>query len=138
MQKTRCFRDLIALDSIFDRYKYLRIGGKIGEITFGFDRYLNQEFYTSREWKDARRSVILRDNGCDMGMPGYDIGKGIIVHHMNPITMDDVIDKNPDIFDPEYLVCVSDRTHRAIHYGDVSLLPRGPIHRYAGDTCLWR
>ena len=138
MQKIRCFHDLRSLGSIFDRYEYLRIGGKIGESTFGFDRYLNQEFYRSREWRDARRAVILRDNGCDMGVCGYEVDKGLIVHHMNPITIDDVINKNPDIFDPEYLVCVSDRTHRAIHYGDVSLLPRGPIHRHAGDTCLWR
>lgn len=137
MKKIRCFRDLRPLSSILERYEYLRIGGKIGESTFGFDRYLNQEFYTSKEWRDARRSVILRDNGCDMGMSGFEIERGIIVHHMNPITIDDVVDRNPDIFDPEYLICVSDRTHRAIHYGDISLLPRTPVARRAGDTCLW-
>lgn len=138
MKKIRCYRDLRALTSIKDRYEYLKIGGKIGDSTFGFDRYLNQEFYQSYEWKKARRSVILRDNGCDMGLPDYELDSGIIVHHMNPITMDDIIERNPDIFDPEYLICVSDRSHRAIHFGDISLLPKGLIERRSGDTCPWR
>ena len=136
MKKIRCYRDLRHILSIQDRYEYLRIGGKIGSSTFGFDRYLNQAFYLSREWRDARRAVILRDNGCDMGVSGYEIG--IVVHHMNPITVDDITDRNPDIFNPEYLICVSDRTHKAIHYGDSSLLPKDPIKRKPGDTCPWR
>ena len=138
MERIRCFRELCSLSSIFDRYEYLRIGGKIGESTFGFDRYLNQEFYRSDEWRKARRLVILRDNGCDMGLDGYSLDCGIIVHHMNPIDVNDIVGRNPDIFDPEYLICVSDRTHRAIHYGDSSLLPKGFVERRSGDTCPWR
>lgn len=136
--KIRCYKDLRQLRSIFDRYNYLKIGGEVGSSTFGFDRYLNQTFYKSREWRDARRSVILRDNGCDLGVDGYPIVKELVVHHMNPITMDDIEDRNPAILDPEFLICVSDRTHKAIHYGDVDLLPNDPVERRPGDTCPWR
>ena len=138
MKKIRCYHDFRNIKSFIDRYEYLRIGGSIGESTFGFDRYLNQEFYMSREWRDARRMVILRDRGCDLGVDGYELDKGIIVHHMNPITIDDIVNRNDEIFDPEYLVCVSDRTHRAIHYGDRSQLLSNPAERHPGDTCLWR
>lgn len=138
MQKIRCYKELRTYSSAFDRYEYLRIGGQIGDSTFGFDRYLNQAFYNSSEWLEARRIVILRDNGCDMGLDGYPISGGIIVHHMNPITIEDLDSRNEDIFNPEYLVCVSARTHRAIHFGDAELLPRDPVVRSVGDTCPWR
>ena len=138
MEKIRCYKELIRYGSAVDRYEYLRIGGKIGDSTFGFDRYLNQAFYGSAEWLEARRIVILRDNGCDMGLDGYPIGGTIIVHHMNPITIEDIDSRNSDIFNPEYLICVSSRTHRAIHFGDYELLPRDPVVRTHGDTCPWR
>lgn len=138
MKRIRCYRDLRSLQSMQDRYEYLRIGGLIGESTFGFGRYLNQMFYQSREWIDARRAVIIRDNGCDMGLPGHELDRDIVVHHMNPITESDILEHNPDIYNPEYLICVSNRTHRAIHYGDSSLLlPEFEIRR-PGDTCPWR
>lgn len=138
MEKIRCYKEMRTYLMPYDRYAYLRIGGAIGDSTFGFDRYLNQAFYSSKEWLDARRDVILRDNGCDMGIDGYPISGYIIVHHMNPITIEDIESRNEDIFNPEYLVCVSPRTHRAIHFGDAELLPKEPVARKAGDTCLWR
>lgn len=136
--KIRCYKDLRQLHSIFDRYNYLKLSGEVGTSTFGFDRYLNQVFYKSREWQDARQAVILRDEGCDLGVPGYPIAKGLIVHHMNPITIDDIFERKSEIFDPEYLICVSSQTHNAIHYGNSELLPRDPIERRPGDTCPWR
>lgn len=136
--KIRCYKDLRQLHDIFERYEYLKLSGEVGVETFGFDRYLNQAFYTSRAWRDARRAVILRDNGCDLGIEGYPIGKHLVVHHMNPITEQDILDRSASIFDPEFLICVSDRTHRAIHYGDIDLLPKGPIERRPFDTCPWR
>lgn len=134
----RRYRDLRSLTDIRDRFDYLKLGGQVGSSTFGFDRYLNQTFYKSREWQQARRAVILRDGGCDLGIEGYEIGRGLVVHHMNPITIDDVLARRDEIFDPEFLICVSDRTHKAIHYGDAGLLPKEPVQRRAGDTCLWR
>lgn len=137
--KIRCYKELRQYKSIFDRFNYLKLGGSVGVETFGFDRYLNQAFYNrSREWHDARRAVILRDEGCDLGVEGYPIAKGLIVHHMNPITMDDIENRDPKIFDPEFLICVSHRTHNAIHYGDAELLPHDPVERRPGDTCPWR
>lgn len=136
--KIRTYSELRRLSSIFDRFEYLKLGGQTGATTFGFDRYLNQAFYKSREWQKARREVIIRDNGNDLGVDGYPIGTGIIVHHMNPITMEDIIERKADIFDPEFLVCVSDRTHNAIHYGDIGLLPKDPIVRRPNDTCPWK
>lgn len=134
----RTYKDLRRLDTIQDRFEYLKLGGQVGESTFGFDRYLNQAFYRSREWQEARRTVILRDGGCDLGIEGYEIGKGLVVHHMNPITIDDILSRRDEIFDPEFLICVSDRTHKAIHYGDAELLPKDPVERKPGDTCPWR
>lgn len=134
----RRYRDLRSLTDIRDRFDYLKLGGQVGSSTFGFDRYLNQTFYKSREWQQARQAVILRDCGCDLGIEGYEIGRGLVVHHMNPITIDDVLARRDEIFDPEFLICVSDRTHKAIHYGDAGLLPKEPVQRRAGDTCLWR
>lgn len=134
----RTYRDLRQLNTLVDRFNYLRLGGQVGSETFGFDRYLNQAFYKSKEWLEARRVVILRDNGCDLGIEGYEIAKGLVVHHMNPITLDDIFARKDEIFDPEFLICVSDRTHKAIHYGDAGLLPKDPVQRRAGDTCPWR
>lgn len=134
----RRYRDLRSLTGIRDRFDYLKLGGQVGSSTFGFDRYLNQTFYKSREWQQARQAVILRDSGCDLGIEGYEIGRGLVVHHMNPITIDDVLARRDEIFDPEFLICVSDRTHKAIHYGDAGLLPKEPVRRRAGDTCPWR
>lgn len=134
----RRYRDLRSLTDIRDRFDYLKLGGQVGSSTFGFDRYLNQTFYKSREWQQARQVVILRDGGCDLGIEGYEIGQGLVVHHMNPITIDDVLARKDEIFDPEFLICVSDRTHKAIHYGDAGLLPRDPVERKPGDTCPWR
>lgn len=135
----RKYSELRKFADIFDRFEYLRLAGQVGVTTFGFDRHLNQAFYChSREWQDARRAVIIRDDGCDLGVDGYQICGRIIIHHMNPITEDDILSRNPTIYDPEYLICVSERTHLAIHYGDASLLPRDPVERSPGDTCLWR
>lgn len=138
MKTIRCYKDLSKLKTFKERYDYLRIGGIVGEDTFGFDRYLNQALYTSKEWKDARRDVIIRDDGCDMGLEDYPIGKGLIVHHMNPITKEDIEKRCDKIFDPEFLICVSFDTHNAIHYGDESLLPKELIERQPNDTCPWR
>lgn len=135
----RKYSELRQLTDIFDRFEYLKLAGQVGNSTFGFDRYINQVFYRrSREWQDSRRAVIIRDNGCDLGVDGYQIYGRIIVHHMNPITEDDILSRNPMIYDPEYLICVSERTHNAIHFGDASLLPKDPIERLPGDTCPWR
>lgn len=132
------YRDIRPLKTIQERYEYLRLGGQVGASTFGFDRYLNQAFYKSKEWRQARNDVILRDDACDLGIEGYDIFKGLVVHHMNPITIDDIVQRKDYIFDPEFLICVSDRTHKAIHYGDAGLLPKEPVQRRSGDTCPWR
>lgn len=135
----RSYRELSRLKTFDERFEYLKLGGQVGEATFGFDRCLNQMLYTSSKWKRLRNQIIIRDNGCDMGLEGYDIvGKVIIVHHMNPITVDDLKDFSDDVFDPEQLICVSHATHNAIHYGDRDLLPRMPVERRPGDTCLWK
>jgi hypothetical protein len=125
------------LDTFEERYQYLRLTGTVGLRTFGFDRWINQGFYKSREWKSARDKVISRDNGCDLGIPGYEIYSGLLVHHMNPITLLDIEHGEEFIIDPNYLITTSIRTHNAIHYGDETLLPRGPIVRKMGDTTLW-
>ena len=138
MRTDRRYSELKLRDSFMDRYNYLKLTGEVGATTFGFDRFLNQLLYHSTKWKDIRREVIIRDNGCDLGVDGYDIvGAKIIIHHMNPITIDDVEDDDPRIFDPEFLICVSHRTHNAIHYGDESQLPRDYQPRKPGDTTLW-
>lgn len=131
------YKEVILIPSFKDRYEYLRLGGKVGESTFGFDRYLNQLLYHDLEWKSFRRKIIMRDNGCDMAHPDFEIGGRIIVHHINPLTQEDVVDRNPIIFDPDNVICVSHYTHEAIHYGDSELLPKEPIERKPGDTCLW-
>lgn len=134
----RTYSELIMLQTFKERYKYLRLGGTVGEDTFGFDRYLNQAFYKSREWLDVRDYVIVRDHGCDLGLEGYEIHGKIIVHHMNPILKSDILERNKFLLDPEYLISTVKRTHDAIHYGDDSLLLDAPIERTKNDTCPWR
>jgi hypothetical protein len=133
----RTYAELRRLETFEERYHYLKLGGNIGESTFGFDRWINQRFYKSQEWKNARNHVILRDNGCDLGIPGYEIYSDLRIHHMNPFTVDDIENGDTWLINPLYLITTSLRTHNAIHYGDESLLPRGPIKRERGDTTLW-
>jgi hypothetical protein len=133
----RTYSDLNSLDTFEDRYNYLRLNGEVGRETFGFDRYLNQNFYQSSDWKRARRAVIIRDASCDLGIPGHEINSGLIVHHMNPMTSEDIIHGESWIFDPEFLICVTERTHNAIHYGDESLLRIRFNERKPKDTKLW-
>ena len=134
----RCYSDLKQIDSFKERYLYLKLHGRVGEETFGYDRYVNQQLYKSQKWKQTRREIIIRDNGCDLGIDGYELDDYIMVHHMNPITLEDIEEERDIIFDPENLICCSSRTHKAIHFGDESLLPREPIIRRPGDTCPWR
>lgn len=133
----RTYHELIQLPSFRERYEYLRIGGLVGNDTFGFDRCLNQKFYHSPEWKQIRRDVIIRDEGRDLAMEGYEIQNGVYIHHMNPIGKDDLQNATELLLNPDYLVCVSFRTHQAIHYGDSDLLPQLPVERRPGDTKLW-
>lgn len=137
MSKIRTYVELRQLETFEDRYHYLKMGGVTGEATFGFDRWINQRFYKSREWRRARDHVIVRDNGCDLGIPGFEIYTDLLVHHMNPISLDDIEHSTDWLLDPNFLITTSLKTHNAIHYGDESLLPRGPIVREAGDTKLW-
>lgn len=136
----KTYSELITLPTFEERYRYLRLGGKVGEETFGFDRYLNQKFYTrDDEWLAIRDYVIIRDNGCDLGIDDREInGQNIIVHHMNPITRHDIINRTKYLLDPEYLISTIDNTHKAIHYGNESLLITAPIERTRNDTCPWR
>lgn len=136
--KIKTYSELITIPTYLERYQYLRIGGRVGEETFGFDRYLNQTLYRSAEWQRFRREMIVRDNGMDMAFDGYDIGGVILLHHINPITEKDIIRRDPKIFDPENVICVSLNTHNAIHYGDESLLNLGPVIRSRFDTCPWK
>ena len=133
----RSYRELRRLETFEERYAYLSLRGTVGESTFGFDRLINQRFYKSREWKRVRNEVILRDFGCDLGIPGYEIYTDLLVHHMNPLSSDDIAQFDEWIIDPNYLITTSLQTHNAIHYGDISLLPRGPVVRQPGDTKLW-
>ena len=133
----RRYSELRQLNSFEDRYRYLRLAGIVGESTFGFDRCLNQTLYQTSRWKSVRNKVILRDNGCDLGDPDHLIKGHIIVHHMNPITVDDIADGKDWVFDPEFLICVSHGTHNAIHFGDENLLPKGLVERTPFDTCPW-
>ena len=134
----RTYSQLKQLQTFEERYAYLKLGGVVGENTFGFDRYLNQNFYRSREWKRVRDEVIMRDNGCDLGIDGYEIRGKILIHHMNPITSEDIHRVSEYLLNPEYLICVTHRTHNAIHYGDESLIVTAPIERTQNDTCPWR
>lgn len=139
MENIRTYSELSKLKTFRERYEYLKLGGTVGEDTFGFDRYLNQIFYTSKEWKRIRNFVITRDNGCDLGMPDHKIIDDLIlVHHMNPITKDDIINKSEILLNPEYLITTVKSTHDAIHYGDESLLVEDYIERSKNDTCPWK
>ena len=134
----RTYTELSRLPSFEERYRYLRLTGQVGKETFGFDRYLNQVFYRSQRWKRIRDEVILRDNGCDLGVEGYEIHGRIIIHHMNPITLEDIERESIYLLDPEFLICTVHNTHNAIHYGDENLLITAPIERTKYDTCPWR
>lgn len=134
----RTYSELIALPTFEERFRYLRLDGQVGQDTFGFDRYLNQIFYKSKEWLSIRDYVIIRDNGCDLAMPDREIAGRILVHHMNPISKEDVLRRSDFLLNPEYLVCTFKSTHDAIHYGDGSLLVTAPIERTKNDTCPWR
>lgn len=133
----KTYSQLCRLPTFEERYRYLRIGGIVGDETFGIERYLNQVFYRSKGWKSIRNEIIIRDEGCDLGVQGYEIEDRIYVHHINPITVSQVQDEDPDLFNPEFLICTSFNTHEAIHFGDESLLPKLPVERYPGDTCPW-
>lgn len=133
----RSYNELKNLTTFKDRYEYLRLRGSVGVDTFGFDRYLNQRFYQSVQWKGVRESVIIRDNGCDLGIDGYEIHDRIYIHHMNPMTKEDLESGSADVLDPNFLICVTHNTHNAIHYGDESLLSVPLKPRKPGDTRLW-
>lgn len=130
----RTYSELITYSSFLDRFAYCNLHGQVGSETFGSHRYMNQKFYLSPEWRQVRSFVIARDNGCDLGVEGYDIFTRILIHHLNPITEEDIETRNPDILNPEYLISVTHNTHNAIHYGDESLLPHPLVERKPGDT----
>lgn len=134
----RTYSELITLPTFEERFEYLRLDGEIGLQTFGFDRYMNQVFYQSYQWKRIRDEVIIRDNGCDLGLEGFEINKRIMIHHMNPISIDDIEKQSDFLLNPEFLICTSHNTHNAIHYGDEKLLITTPIERTKNDTCPWR
>ena len=133
----RTYSELRRLTDFEDRYKYLALRGSVGRSTFGFDRYINQQFYTSTQWRQIRHHVIARDLGCDLGVEGYEIHDRIYIHHMNPMTVDDIAHGEDSILNPEFLITTTHRTHNAIHYGDERLLPRPLTERRSGDTKLW-
>ena len=138
-QKTiRTYSELKKLKTFEERFEYLRIGGTVGEDTFGYDRYINQLLYQTPEWKEVRRKVIVRDGGYDLGIDGYEIVGKAMVHHMNPITVDDIVNRLDYVLDPEYLISCGFITHQAIHYGTDELLPKAPVERFKNDTCPWR
>lgn len=134
----RTYSELIKLPTFEERFQYLKLDGDVGVETFGFDRYLNQAFYSSDEWKSIRNQVIIRDNGCDLAIEGREIYKRIIIHHMNPITKEDLLYRTEYLLNPEYMICTMKNTHDAIHYGDENLLFKDPIERKPNDTCPWR
>lgn len=134
----RTYSELIKLPTFEERFQYLKLDGDVGVETFGFDRYLNQAFYSSDEWKSIRNQVIIRDNGCDLGIEGREIYKRIIIHHMNPITKEDLLYRTEYLLNSEYMICTMKNTHDAIHYGDENLLFKEPVERKPNDTCPWR
>jgi hypothetical protein len=133
----RTYSELARIASFEERFEYLKLGGTVGHATFGFDRYMNQGFYQSSEWRGVRRHVILRDEGCDLGLPGYEIHTDLLVHHINPMDREDLLHQEDWILDPEYLITTTKATHNAIHYGDASLLRQPFVPRSNGDTRLW-
>ena len=138
MKNIKTYSELITIPTFEERFEYLKLDGQVGVETFGFNRYLNQAFYKSDEWLSIRDYVITRDNGCDLGMEGYEIYGQILIHHINPITKDDIIQRSRILLDPENLITTVKRTHDAIHYGDSNLLMKAPIERRKNDTCPWR
>lgn len=138
MTNIKTYSELITIPTFEERFEYLKLDGRVGAETFGFDRYLNQAFYKSDEWLSIRDYVITRDNGCDLGVEGYEIYGRIIIHHMNPITKEDILQRSKFLINPEYLITTIKRTHDAIHYSDSNLLVKAPIERSKNDTCPWR
>lgn len=136
--RIKSYSEMCSFSNFIDRFNYLKLNGKVGVETFGFSRYLNQILYSSNEWKRFRRKVILRDNGCVFGLDGYDIQGRLIVHHINPITLEQIEQRDPMVFSMENVVCVTHNVHEAIHYGDESLIPTDPIIRKPNDTCPWK
>lgn len=136
--KIRTYKELSRIDDFYERFRYLQLRGEVGASTFGWERFLNQALYKSRRWRKIRDQVILRDDGCDLGHPDYQIRDRVIIHHMNPITLEDVEEERDEAFDPEFLVCTAPMTHNAIHYGDEKLLPSPLTVRKPGDTCPWK
>lgn len=136
--RIKTYSELILLPTFEERFEYLRLDGRVGEDTFGFDRYLNQLFYRSHEWRKIRDYVIVRDNACDLGVEGYDIYGKILIHHLNPITVRDIEGRTDFLLDPEYLISTTHNTHNAIHYGDENLIIKAPIERRPNDTCPWK
>ena len=134
----RTYNELMLLPTFKERFEYLKLSGRVGEETFGFDRWINQKFYRSAEWKHIRDQVIIRDNGCDLGVEGREIYGKILIHHMNPITKKDILDRTDLLLNPMYLISVTKQTHDAIHYSDESILMNDPIVRSRNDTCPWR
>ena len=134
----RTYSELILLPTFEERFKYLQLNRRVGDDTFGFDRYINQNFYKSADWKRIRDQIIIRDNGCDLALEGYEIYGRILIHHMNPITVKDVELSTEYLMNPEYLICVTHNTHNAIHYSDEKLLMKGPVVRTKNDTCPWK
>lgn len=134
----KSYSKMLTFPTLEERFRYLQLKGSVGKDTFGYDRYLNQILYHSGEWKSFRNDIIIRDNGCDLACEGHEIHKRILVHHINPITVEDVLNRSPMVFDPENVVCVSHMTHNAIHYGDENLLMTAPVERSQNDTCPWK
>jgi len=134
----KTYSELLRFATLEERYEYLKMGGRVGEETFGYDRYLNQMFYRSRRWRDTRNYIIFRDDGCDLGIPKHEIKGKIMIHHMQPITPEQILNDDPDLYNPEYLICTSEMTHEAIHFGDDSLLPKDPVIRRPNDMIPWR
>lgn len=138
MESIKSYSELIKLKTFKERLNYLMLDGVVGEILFGSRRHLNQVFYKSKEWKDCRREIILRDNGCDLACDGYEINGRILVHHINPLFAEDILLRSPKLFDPENLITISHRTHEAITYGSKDFILTMPVERKKNDTCLWR
>lgn len=138
MSKIKTYQELCQLKTFEERFLYLLVGGKVGEETFGRDRYLNQLLYTSLEWRSLRRKIIERDKGCNLGVEGLEIFGPITIHHIEPITVEDVINRSPKVLNRNNLICVADDTHKAIHYGDKNYLITLPVERTPGDTCPWK
>lgn len=138
IMRIRTYTELIRIEDFVERYEYLRLRGEVGVATFGWERWLNQELYKSSRWRRVRDKVIIRDMGCDLAHPDFQIGDRIIIHHMNPLTPEDIEDDVDEIYEPEFLICTSHMTHNAIHYGDQKLLPQLPVERFPGDMCPWK